>query len=323
VSKPYKRYQPTWIGGEDTGEPHQRASADRYEALKAFVDQYRRPFSVFDLGCNMGYFVFRLASDFPDATVIGADDKSELPGIAQANGLPNAVILKRRFSSTDLARLAECEAFDVVLALNVLHHMADWKEAAGALLRLGQHVILETPGPGDYRAANTPRHARVRSWAEAQSDYEMMRTHSHVSEGAQRIMYHLPGWRGKRLAAQTIDAAKRAAPAMRDAVVSADFERSRVWFSRGEERDFVPGMNLWNWRLLSGCWPKDAAERVKAAVEAEEAAGRWLDDLRPWNFILSGAECVPIDRRNKTWRTEPELEGLSKCLSMLASGTGK
>jgi hypothetical protein len=70
------RYQETWIKGCPTGEAFQRECASRYEPIKAVLGEYKRPFSVFDFGANMGYFTFRIAEDFPQATVIAVDNRT-------------------------------------------------------------------------------------------------------------------------------------------------------------------------------------------------------------------------------------------------------
>lgn len=329
------RYQETWIGGP-SGAPFQRECAARYEPIKAFLSQYKRPFSVFDLGANMGYFSFRIATDFPQATVVAVDNKPELPNLAAANGLRNVVVLPRRLSAKDVAALADCEAFDVVLALNVLHHMEDFRAALAWLTRLGFEMILETPGSGDTNAAHPQRHNELREFVRECG--EVLRTGtSHVTKGAERIMAHVHCAGAKELKRQTIDAAPdgyvakapsdirmnspRHAPPMGKVLVAADFERAEISIARPkngttEARPFIPGINLWNFRLLGGCWPKDAPGLVKREVERLSGEGLWMDDLRPWNFILAhdGVRAIDIGWKR---RRVPEPEGLKKCLGML------
>lgn len=313
------RYQETWIRGRATGEAHQRECASRYEPIREALRAYRRPFSVFDFGANMGYFAFRIAEDFPQATVVAVDGHAELGEIARQNGLPNVVALIRRMNAADLAQLARCEAFDVVLALNVLHHMQDWEAALEALRGLGSVLIAETPGPGDKAATGYTRH---RGLLDALSEgKELLRTAAHKTPGAERIMVRLDNWQSRGLSAQTMDAAERGAPEMSEIALSLTPERAGIVIKRrkgeDEDRGFVPGINLWTAHLNGMAWPADCKARVKAEVERLESAGQWHDDLRPWNFILSGDRAVAIDIQNKAWRKEPEPGGLQKCLAML------
>lgn len=308
-------YQETWVKGRSTGERYQRECASRYAAIKAFLEQYERPFSVFDLGANAGYFAFRIAEDFPQSTVIAADNKSALRTLAVTNGLPNVLVLNRRLQSDDLDALAQCEAFDVVMCLNVLHHMEAWRSVLPRLRYLGAHLIVETPGRGDTGAAGKERHDEILAWAEGSATSEMLRSNSHVTAGADRIMFHLRGWRSKQLTRQTLDAKARGAPTMGAVTVTADFETCRVTFDRGEDREFVPGMNLWNFLQLSGVWPENVKQRVVDEVERIKPA--WMDDLRPWNFVLTGDRAHAIDIGNKEWRTAPEPGGLDVCMRMI------
>jgi SAM-dependent methyltransferase len=314
------RYQETWIRGRATGEAHQRECASRYEPIREALSRYTRHFSVFDFGANMGYFAFRIAEEFPHATVVAVDGHTELADLARENGLPNVVVLNRRMNAGDLAQLASCEAFDVVLALNVLHHMPDWEPALEALRSLGSVAFIETPGPGDSKATGLVRHKGIREAVE-KAGVEVLRTAAHKTAGAERVMYRLDNWRGRSLSSQTLDAAERGAPAMSRVTLGLDPDGAVIEIRRqkgdDETREFHPGINLWTAHLGGLAWPVDVKARITAEVERLDAEGRWHDDLRPWNFILSGDRAVAIDTANKAWRTEPEPGGLAKCLAML------
>lgn len=332
------RYQETWIGGKSAGLPHQRECASRYEPIREALARYTRPFSVFDFGANMGYFAFRIAEEFPLATVVAVDGHGELADLARENGLPNVVVLNRRMNAADLAQLARSEAFDVVLALNVLHHMPDWSEALDALRLLGSVAFVETPGPGDSKATGLVRHRGILASVQKAGGAESLRTAAHKTPGAERIMSRLDNWTSKALTAQTADAQRggyklaepedfrpgemRDVPEMSDVRIDLAPERAAITITRKktgatEAREFHPGVNLWSAHISGLAWPLDVKARITAEVERLGAEGRWHDDLRPWNFILSGDRAVAIDIGNKAWRTEPEPGGLAKCLAML------
>lgn len=334
------RYQETWIRGP-AGLPHQRDCAARYAPIKAFLEQYRRPFSVFDLGANMGYFSFRIATDFPQATVIAVDDKPELPKLAAANDLKNVIVIPKRMTAGDLGRLADCEAFDVVLALNVLHHMGDWIKAAEYVFRLGANAIVETPVPGDANAAHPERHQPLYDMVSRLSNpLAVWQSPSHVTPTGLRRMFPVERWQTKSLLRQTVDAAPggykllspsdflprevRDVPAMGDTAVDLTFETAEISIARPkagttEVRNFIPGMNLWNWKLFGGVWPKrgEVEQQIYRELSRMDANDRFHDDLRPWNFIMTQGEIRAIDVGWKTWRTEPEEGGLETCLALL------
>ena len=148
------RYQETWIRGGSAKLPSQRSCADRYPVLKKFFSSYRRPFSVFDLGANLGYFSLRLTEDF-DCVCVMVDNRPELLDVLLKNNSTKAVWLNTRLTPEGLWALSESECFDVVLAMSVLHHFGDrWQDALEALLSLGSYVITELPAIDDTGALN-------------------------------------------------------------------------------------------------------------------------------------------------------------------------
>jgi trans-aconitate methyltransferase len=312
------RYQPLWINGKQIDGEYQRECAERYEPIREFLTQFRRPFSVFDLGANMGYFTFRIAQDFPHATVIAVDHRSELVHLAKANNAENVIVIPRRMTGDQLFKLAECEEFDVVLALNVLHHIKDWHRGLVGAINLGWHLIAETPGPDDKNALNPGAHRGIYDTLRIEPSKTLLTTKSHVTAGASREMIHIESSGYKTLAAQTLDSRERRAPWITPNTIVRDFGKSEISFADRERRWFVPGMNLWNWALLGGCWPNDIAAKIDRGMSEFDYDGRWMDDFRPWNFILTGRECVPIDIGNKK-RKEPESNGRALCLEFMQS----
>jgi len=57
-------YQDKWIRGRVTQEGY-RDCVKRYDIIKSFCSQYKRPFTVCDIGSNWNYFGLRLTEDFP------------------------------------------------------------------------------------------------------------------------------------------------------------------------------------------------------------------------------------------------------------------
>jgi 2-polyprenyl-3-methyl-5-hydroxy-6-metoxy-1,4-benzoquinol methylase len=145
-------YQDTWIRGRvaATGD---RPCAWRYEVVRQVVASYTRQVTVWDIGANLGYFGNRLAHDY-EAISVMVDSRPALIDVCRENDDPRTVALLHRMTAQDLAELAASDHADVVLALNVLHHMPDWRQALDAVLALGEQVIVETPGRGDTGSVN-------------------------------------------------------------------------------------------------------------------------------------------------------------------------
>lgn len=130
--------------------------ASRYEAIKGILEKYKRPIKVLDLGASNGYFSLKIAHDF-DALCVMVDVSNRLCDICKFNDkISGIVYLKRALSLEDLTVLNQLEHFDVVLALNVVHHMSPYKEILDLIFELGDTVIIETPPANDARTEKNP-----------------------------------------------------------------------------------------------------------------------------------------------------------------------
>lgn len=134
-------YQPTWRDGSvlAAGE---RDCADRYEPIRDLLATIDGPFTVLDLGANSGYFSARIADDFPAADVTAVDPRPELQQAAS----DRVTVVRQRMDATALRALPR---HDVVLALSVLHHLPDWRQALGWLRACRRWLVAEVPHPGE------------------------------------------------------------------------------------------------------------------------------------------------------------------------------
>lgn len=128
----------------------------RYAAISKVIGKYNRPIKVLDIGASNGYFSLRIAYDYK-ALCVMADVSDRLKDICTLNDkVPNIVYFKKAMSLDDLKKLVKEEHFDVVLALNVVHHMEPWKDILDCIFELGDTVIIETPPSNDDRVKDTP-----------------------------------------------------------------------------------------------------------------------------------------------------------------------
>jgi hypothetical protein len=210
------------------------------------------------------------------------------------NSTPGTIHLRHRATINDLQALAECEVFDVVLALNVLHHFPNWRRALTAVCNLGAHIVIETPPPTDTGACG--QHAIPGIYDALQGTNNARRiasTPSHTSP-VERPMYLLDsttaGDTARRYTRSYIDAPSKAPNGPRQ--VTSTYDTQSVVFERKRERrPWLPGINLRTYQYLNGAYPTPAT------------IATWLDeyplpttrhgDIRPWNFILDG-NCVHL-----------------------------
>jgi len=258
---------------------------ERLELLRPLLERYRRRFTVLDLGSNDGSIAGWIAREF-DAVVTCVERNYPNQVTENPEGLP-VMVLKKEFSGDDLALLAECEHFDVVLALNFLHHFSvgDWKQVARSTLKLGDHIFIQLPKPEDSGAPGQEFTVDM---------LEFLHDALTLGETVQ-FPGHMP--RPLRLH-------YRAGPTQltRSSVTSPD--QSGMWkvhssfkgiygTSETKRREWIPGINLWNFLQLGGAWPlrSKVLDLLKAFPLPESNHG----DMVPHNFIFDGQAIYLID----------------------------
>jgi len=100
---------------------------------------------VIDVGCGTGHTVVALAKHFPEVEFVGVDAAEGVLDTARSHaesmGIENV-----KFALADIAHeLADCDPFDIVLSLGVLHHVPQLAEAFGRVARLvkrGGHLVV-------------------------------------------------------------------------------------------------------------------------------------------------------------------------------------
>lgn len=280
-------YQPVW----GSSLPYQRDCQERYEVIRSVASQYNRRFSVLDIGANFGWFGFKMMSEF-DCTVVMVD-KKPINDLIDRHGDNRAWWLNRHLTGGEIERLSRSEHFDIVLGLSVLHHIGDFEAAYRGMTNLGSHVFIETQGD-DTRAANPQVHERIDDMLYGQNEIALVKSHL----GGKRPVYLITG--EPSISEQTLDARERKAPDYGTYKLTSDFDSCRIEIDRSkrptqlktpvERRDFYPGMNLHNFRLLGGGHPKDPWLEAQMQVEHP--------DRYPWNFVI-GHGVIPIDTINK------------------------
>lgn len=283
-------YQDTWIGGraERSGA---RECGTRYSALCTLFGRYGRRFTMLDLGAAQGYFSVRAAEQY-DCVAVMVDERDDgLLDICRRSQLDSLVFLDARLDLETLRMLGSCEHFDVVLAMNVLHHVdAPAAELVAAVCALGDNVVIETPPPGDINACGGERHAALHEAVGESCKHVMATTPSHVTHSVLREL-RLGVQAKTRITRSYFDYPDGMPPA--DVAVASSYLHKEVSIPRKRERrPWVAGINLRTYQLLGGVWPP--TEMVAEWIE-ETPITTPHGDVRPWNFILDGSQVVLID----------------------------
>lgn len=308
-------YQERWVRGA-TVDPGDRSCADRYALIRPVLESFRRQFTVWDLGANLGYFGNRIADEFGAVSVM-VDQRPALAEACRANALPTTIAMTHRLTSADLIELAASEHADVVLALNVLHHMPDWREALLAILALGETVIFETPGEEDVNSANYERSLEILDILDCLDGASLLGySPSHVTPGVLRplILCRRPKTNVTASYAYRERVRARGPHPVRRHVITSTAAEKRIYYKGGESRDWHAGMNLWNWLQMGGSYPGRATVQLATRDAAAGLPGQH-GDFKPWNLILQGDKVAVIDHGHR--RSVDDAQGLEDTLAWI------
>ena len=294
-------YQDKWVKGQ-TIQKGQRECESRYEAIKQVCSQFTRPFSVLDIGANAGYFSFRLATDFPNATVImieGNDDEAHLLELCHKNNLPNIVYLNKKLSLAELQALADCEFFDVVLALSVIHHFdRSLNDALDVFTKLGENLIIEIPLAGEH-AHNQNLIDTEPIHIQKYSPHLLMETKSCVG-GVHRPTYLIQCNKTRLVKSYLTGGRKGSFSEIQYSLDSLSIHSPR----KKQTLPFIPGINFFTFAAYNGVYPTKTVI-TKMLSDMDVTAH---EDVRPYNLVVTSNSIIPIDHKDDmSWeKTPPE-----------------
>ena len=290
-------YQEKWVRGGVRARGDRECEA-RYDLVRKGVAGYSRAFSVLDIGANLGYFGIRLAEEYACVSVM-VERRPDLADVARQNTLRGTVAIQRRLSVRDLQEIAKSEHFDVVLALNVVHHFkADWREAFDAILSIGDRVIIETPSLADTGACGQGSVPGILEAIARERPEVLGESPCHTTPGAKRTMFRIDLPPKDRLVAGYCYGERLRAPKIRSHVIHSTPDSKTFTDSIDGKRDWIHGMNLWNFVQLGGTYP--GPDQVEAAVIRAARAKPDHGDVRPWNFIIGdGVHLIDEGHRQK------------------------
>jgi hypothetical protein len=286
--------------------------SDRLDLLRPVLARYQRRFTVLDLGAGINHptLGYEIAQEF-DAVVVEVEkDWKPLEPIGK-----RTMVLKHKFTVPDLVKLSECEHFDVVLAFNFIHWFGvQWKQAAEAVLNMGDYVFVQLPTDSDAESVMFRE-----SWPDSWQDVSGM--NSYFKEQAEWLgstaQFHghpprpiyMRGNGVKRLTRTNWDAPMTDA----EIVVYSTHKLAQGSFQHKtprEHRPWVPGINLWNFCRLGGVVP--SPEQVQEMLCSLVLPDKKHGDIQPWNMILDGERLHLIDG-NDTWGGD-DREGLANTI---------
>ena len=328
-------YQDIRIGNTTISKGERECEDRYQVIKKNVLDKYNRPFTLLDIGAAQGYFGFRIAEDYPQSTVVMIEkDYNELVKLCNQNSayLNNVIVLGYDVDISAIRRLTQCEHFDIALVLNVLHHFnlsgnleSEAKTLLSCVVDLADNVIIESPPTEDCNA--TGEHlgnGLIQPIMRYLGEFKVIGTASRHTSGVEGKIYlssmfthELTSYR--QYHATFYDEPDNDNDNSNDNdndnyswIVESSYDKigidtSRPFLECSEEfipKKFKCGINLRTFECLNGVWPSRPriVEGVDYSYEStwgdcRDANGRipQHNDIRPWNFIISGVDLRLID----------------------------
>ncbi len=305
------KYNPTRINGKDLS-PGLRSSEERYNAICEFCKQYKRPISVLDLGAAEDYFTVRLSEDFRGVFIaVESDKKRKLKETFEKNN-KNTLLLETKLNLKDLKRIKEIEHFDVILALNVVHHFdEEFNSVLNTLMTMCSFCFFEHPHEDEgSRIINNHRLKKERLQLDKYSPIKLVSTHRQPDKYRDMFLLksHLPH--------HTIDrkwSGGKKYPQGKEIKIYSDFDSCHTSYAtRQEEREWHHGLSLQTFYEYGGTYPiKPEVEKMLLGYRKGEET---LNDFSFNNIILTGKALELIDQGENQMKRRLKPKDLVKRL---------
>lgn len=270
-------YQDKWVKGVSIHGV--RECESRYAVIKELLPK-DKPFTLLDLGANLGYFSFRIAFDFPQAVCVMVEDSEadQLLKLAHLNALPNVVVLKQRLTVENITRMAECEIFDFVLALNIAHHVGS--NSLAAMEQLGRVLVVETPNPKDEGSCGKEHLSEI---------HKRVSGYKKLGEFSRHTSNHLSLLGVKEFKKSVLK--RKYWDAELNWQTDGISQVNGIFRKGQEKRGWICGINYRTFEYMGGIYPH--ANHIKSKLHRLDYSAH--SDLQPWNIIISGQELHLID----------------------------
>jgi len=211
------------------------------------------------------------------------------------------ILLATQVDLEMLRELSRCEHFDVVLALRVVHHFKEpFSDVIDAITSLGDFTFLELPTAGE----DTVR-AKARVQKELADHSKVLESYNYekvgeftIHVGSTMSPMYMVGNTDKIITRPFFGSPREIQHSIESTYTTKRFIKGDP-LKRGElVSEWVPGINIFTYLMLYGLFPhrKKVAQRIR---NYHLPSGSPLQDIRPWNFILSGDSVALIDHTSE------------------------
>lgn len=253
----------------------------RYKLIKPFLNKYKRPFTVLDIGAAQGYFSLKTATDYKHAVTVMIEsgygetkENDNLLEICKLNTkLKNIIFLKSRITPEDLNNLSLCEHFDVVYALNILHHFGhQGKEIVDAVLSLGDYVIIELPS---YASED------VKKYVAEKAPLVIAKFNRPSGITATMRLYQKPKTEIKLKAFKY--------PSQNIYKIKSTFTEKKIYkLDKNQKiissRNWMPGINFCTFKAFNGIWP----DKKTLINNLNSNKSQFINAIFPQDILIDG-----------------------------------
>ena len=302
IKLPSNPYQDIIINNKVAKRGRGPSCESRYKAIASVLSQFRRPITVLDIGAAEGYMSLRIAHDF-DATCVMVEHQSGESGgflkdLCELNtDRDNIILLYKRITAEELKFLSESEHFDVVIALNVLHHFPaeKWQMAANAVLDLADYAIIETPAAEDKYSCGRVNLPGIINFLEKNNGKIIAKTaRVHTSPDTFAKTYLVKG-RGKSLKRRGLLDLNNSGYEIKSDIN----DRYLVRKSDNQKLDWPQGISFMTFKLFNGVYPKKFMIKESLAKLKESSLS-----IVPQDIVIQGKKLVSLSQtNNKDLRT--------------------
>jgi len=248
--------------------------------------KYTRPFTVLDIGANLGYFSLRLTEDF-DCTAVALEGNYAdwLLDTLNQNENTRVIMLEGTFSLADLETLAEVEHFDVVLGLSVVHHLnASFHDSVKVLRKLGDNLILELPVEDNACGQSVVQDISMPEDAELLGEGK-----SHLTAGTRPVVL----LSGSKNSIDRQHLGLRGTYRPTPEITSTWHDKAVRFKDKEETRPWFRGINLFTYLKFNGRFP--GVQTIARYLQESGPPARFHGDIAYWNLIFQGDGIELID----------------------------
>lgn len=133
----YLASNPDWHATDSPWKARQIAALFRRNGLS--------PARVCEVGCGAGEIIRHLADEFPDTHFVGYEISPQAHAMCQNKAVPNVEFRLGDFLADDHQLAAGCDAFDAILAIDVIEHIEDCFDALRRLQQKPGKKVFHIP----------------------------------------------------------------------------------------------------------------------------------------------------------------------------------